>query len=166
MDISLTKLLARYFDKKEWTIQESETKITEIKNKKTGIKVSAEVFEDDNDIEVGLYSICGYAENEDEFNSSNANGIVSHCVALGSRNLDDWIRILMMRNHRREQTDKILTILNGESSEEIPLSVSVNISLEKGEINYGDCSHAIRQKGGKWGLLVFIDGEADVAFPQ
>lgn len=176
MSISLTKLLAHYFNKEEWIIQESErvapaikgvcdrtvTKITEIKNKKTGIKVSAEVFEDD-DIEVRLYSLCGYAENEDELNV-NESGIASHCVTLGGCNLDDWIRVLMMRNHRREQTDKILAILNGQSSEQIPLSVDVD--LKKGGIYYGEYSHAIREKDGKWGLLVFLDGEADIVFPQ
>ena len=85
MGISLTKLLRRYFNKAEWTIQESEsvfpaikgvceekrvTKITEIKNKKTGIKVSAEVFEDDDDIEVGLYSLCGLGRVHSSFKGS------------------------------------------------------------------------------------------------
>lgn len=178
MDISLTKLLAHYFNKEEWIIQESEsvfpaikgvcdrtvTKITEIKNKKTGIKVLAEVFEDDNDIKVGLYSLCGYAENEDELNAVNENGIVSHCVTLGGCNLDGWIKVLMMRNHRREQTDKILSVLNGQSGQ-IPLSVDVD--LKKGGIYYGeDCHHAIREKDGKWGLVMFTDGEADIVFPQ
>lgn len=180
MGISLTKLLGRYFNKAEWTIQECESvspaikgvceksakKITEIKNKKTGIKVSAEVFEDDDDIEVRLYSLCGYAENEDELNAVNESGIASHYTSLGGCNLDDWIRVLMMRNHRREQTDKILAILNSKSSEQIPLSVDVD--LKKGEIiYYGEDyshSHAIREKDGKWGLLVFIDGEADIVF--
>ena len=171
MDINLISIIKYYFGDK-WSAEKVENNkspqtVLAIKGRgKTdaeGIVVNVELHNyDEGDAVVYFGTRCGYPESREEMDNCNEEGITYLCKELGRCDLLAWETELVKRHWRYKSTSKILASLNNENQDELPLYV--DIDGDKGRVWYlGGHEHILRKKNNKWGVLVVVDGIAEVA---